>query len=290
MNALETGKFISSKRREKGLTQKELAEKLGVTDKAVSKWETGRGMPDVSVLEDLSKELEVSVSEILNGGEVEREFLPETADKIIVDTMKDSSKKVSRKRLMAIGVGVAAAILVLCISVTAYLFNSTAAYDDTEKLAAMIDENLSFFHDTNEKTEILKMQKERNYLAVLYRVGDQGSVTLFKESSLFPGRYTGTVYMTSLEERGALHEISQGVTGDDIMLIGTENLPEEACYYSFEVFGNDQVYEIASDNRDPFLAINVYHGDNGFPTAILLNKDKQPLYDEFGQKIEENWK
>lgn len=290
MNALETGKFISAKRREKGITQKELAEKLGVTDKAVSKWETGRGMPDVSVLENLSKELEVSVSEILNGGEVERELLPETADKIIVDTMKDSSKKVSRKRLMAIGAGVAAAILVVFISVTAYLFNSTAAYDDTEKLAAMIDENLSFFHDTDEKTEILKMQKERNYLAVLYRVGDQGSVTLFKESSLFSGRYTGTVYMTSLEERGALHEISQGATGDDIMLIGTENLPEEAYYYSFEVFGNDQVYEIASDNRDPFLAVNIYHGDSGFPTAILLNKDKQPLYDEFGQKIEENWK
>ena len=288
MNASETGRFISSKRREKGLTQKELAEKLGVTDKAVSKWETGRGMPDVSVLEDLSKELEVSVSEILNGGEVEKELLPQTADKIIVDTMKASNKKVNKKRLMAIGAGVAAAIIILCLAVFLNKYNSTAAYDDTEKLAAMIDSCFDSY-DNYEKAEIIKQVKEGKYMAVLYSVGDKGSVTLFKESILFPGRYTGPVYMTTPEDRGELHEISQGADGDDIMLIGTENLPEEACYYSFEVFGNDQVYEIAPDNRDPFLAVNIYHGDHGFPNAILLNKDKEPLYDEFGQKIEENW-
>ncbi len=288
MHASETGRFISSKRREKGLTQKELAEKLGVTDKAVSKWETGRGMPDVSVLEDLSKELEVSVSEILNGGEVEKELLPQTADKIIVDTMKASNKKVNKKRLMAIGAGVAAAIIILCLAVFLNKYNSTAAYDDTEKLAAMIDSCFDSY-DNYEKAEIIKQVKEGKYMAVLYSVGDKGSVTLFEESSLFPGRYTGPVYMTTPEDRGELHEISQGADGDDIMLIGTENLPEEACYYSFEVFGNDQVYEIAPDNRDPFLAVNIYHGDYGFPNAILLNKDKEPLYDEFGQKIEENW-
>ena len=288
MNASETGRFISSKRREKGLTQKELAEKLGVTDKAVSKWETGRGMPDVSVLEDLSKELEVSVSEILNGGEVEKELLPQTADKIIVDTMKASNKKVNKKRLMAIGAGVAAAIIILCLAVFLNKYNSTAAYDDTEKLAAMIDSKFDSY-DNYEKAEIIKQVKEGKYMAVLYSVGDKGSVTLFEESSLFPGRYSGIVYMTTPEDRGELHEISQGADGDDIMLIGTENLPEEACYYSFEVFGNDQVYEIAPDNRDPFLAVNIYHGDYGFPNAILLNKDKEPLYDEFGQKIEENW-
>ena len=288
MNASETGKFISSKRREKELTQKELAEKLGVTDKAVSKWETGRGLPDVSVLEDLSKELEVSVSEILNGGEVEKELLPQTADKIIVDTMKSSSKKVSRKRLMAIGAGVAAAIIILCLAVVINKYNSTAAYDDTEKLAAMIDSHFDSY-DNYEKAEIIKQVKEGKYMAVLYSVGDKGSVTLFEESSLFPGRYSGIVYMTTPEDREELHEISQGADGDMCMLIGTENLPEEACYYSFEVFGNDQVYEIAPDNRDPFLAVNIYHGDHGFPNAILLNKDKEPLYDEFGQKIEENW-
>ena len=50
-----------------GLTQKELAEQLGVTNKAVSKWETGGGMPDVSVLKELSQILEVSVDELLEG-------------------------------------------------------------------------------------------------------------------------------------------------------------------------------------------------------------------------------
>ena len=62
-----TGQFISERRRAIGLTQKELAERLGVTNKAVSKWETGGGMPDVSMLKKLSEILEVSVDELLAG-------------------------------------------------------------------------------------------------------------------------------------------------------------------------------------------------------------------------------
>lgn len=62
-----TGQFISERRRAIGLTQKELAERLGVTNKAVSKWETGGGMPDVSMLQNLSRILEVSVDELLAG-------------------------------------------------------------------------------------------------------------------------------------------------------------------------------------------------------------------------------
>ena len=63
----KTGQFIARRRKEIGLTQKELAERLGVTNKAVSKWETGGGMPDVSVLETLAGVLEVSVDELLRG-------------------------------------------------------------------------------------------------------------------------------------------------------------------------------------------------------------------------------
>lgn len=68
-----TGQFISERRRAIGLTQKELAERLGVTNKAVSKWETGGGMPDVSMLRKLSQILEVSVDELLAGEYTKRE-------------------------------------------------------------------------------------------------------------------------------------------------------------------------------------------------------------------------
>ena len=67
MNLNKISKFIKKKRKELGITQEQLAEKIYVTEKAISRWETGRGMPDISLLVPLSKELNVKVSEILNG-------------------------------------------------------------------------------------------------------------------------------------------------------------------------------------------------------------------------------
>ena len=71
MDLERTGRFIAEKRKEKHLTQKQLAEKLHVTDRAVSKWETGRSFPDVNLLEDLCRELEISVSDLLAGKQLE---------------------------------------------------------------------------------------------------------------------------------------------------------------------------------------------------------------------------
>lgn len=62
-----TGNTIKKLREKRGLTQKELAESINVSDKAVSKWETNRGLPDISIIEDLSKALGVSVTELLTG-------------------------------------------------------------------------------------------------------------------------------------------------------------------------------------------------------------------------------
>lgn len=67
MNLNKISNFIKTKRKELGLTQEELAQKLFVTEKAISRWETGRGTPDISLLIPLAKILKVNVSELLNG-------------------------------------------------------------------------------------------------------------------------------------------------------------------------------------------------------------------------------
>lgn len=67
----ETGKFIARKRKEKNMTQEQLAEKLHVSNKTVSKWETGKSMPDYSVIRSLCGELDITVSELLDGKEAD---------------------------------------------------------------------------------------------------------------------------------------------------------------------------------------------------------------------------
>lgn len=67
MDLDNVGKLIKDLRIKKGLTQEELASKINVTNKAISRWECGNGLPDTSLLEPLSKELNISISELLNG-------------------------------------------------------------------------------------------------------------------------------------------------------------------------------------------------------------------------------
>ena len=101
MNYDKIGKFIQEKRKEKNLTQKELAEKIGVTDRAVSKWERGVGCPDVSILEILSKELDCSILEILKGRKIENEIIKVTeADDYVKESM-NISKQITKEKIIS---------------------------------------------------------------------------------------------------------------------------------------------------------------------------------------------
>ena len=91
MNAELTGQLIAVRRRELGLPQTELAEQLHVTDKAVSRWETGRGMPSVDLLEPLADALGLSVSELLSGACV-RGVNAAQAGKVLAKLAKTDSR------------------------------------------------------------------------------------------------------------------------------------------------------------------------------------------------------
>lgn len=95
MDNNKIGKFIASLRKEKGLTQQELGDKLFVTDKAVSKWERGLSLPDITILEKLALELDVEVSEILCGkrGKKEKINIQEEIDKVIATIEENRIQK-----------------------------------------------------------------------------------------------------------------------------------------------------------------------------------------------------
>jgi len=108
MDFKKTGLFISSIRKEKSMTQKELAERLSVTDKAISRWETGKGFPDVTILKNLSEVLGVSITEIVNGEKTTPENVEEKSDNAIIAALsysKNMSKKVISILLLIFGLG-----------------------------------------------------------------------------------------------------------------------------------------------------------------------------------------
>ncbi len=110
MDAKVTGQFIAELRKQKGFTQKELAEKLEVTDKAVSRWETGKGLPETSLLKPLGDVLGVSVGELLAGRIIEAEQVRDQTDQIILETLdySDEDKELKRiLRFVLIGIAVA---------------------------------------------------------------------------------------------------------------------------------------------------------------------------------------
>lgn len=72
MNQEKIGNFILELRKEKNMTQQELADKIGVTDKAISKWENGRGMPDLSLMKPLCKELGITINELISGERIDK--------------------------------------------------------------------------------------------------------------------------------------------------------------------------------------------------------------------------
>lgn len=113
MDSKKIGVFIKDLRTGKGMSQKQLAEMLNVTDKAVSKWETGRGVPDISLLEPLSTALGISLSELMNGEKTSAEDDNIKSNEAIRNTIDCSNKEIKRSKKNTLIFGTAGFLLVL---------------------------------------------------------------------------------------------------------------------------------------------------------------------------------
>lgn len=126
MDSKKVGSFISSMRKQKSLTQKELAEKLNVTNKAISKWETGNGYPEITIVPELAKVLGVTTAELLNGELNVKEVSDnEEASTIINETVKYYDKDRMKKGNIVIAIIFIVSVLSSCICLLCnYLINN----------------------------------------------------------------------------------------------------------------------------------------------------------------------
>lgn len=116
MDQIKIGKFISSCRKEESMTQAMLAEKLGISDRAVSKWETGKSMPDTGIMLELCELLKINVNELLSGERIMTESYNQKAEETLLAMRKEVEEK-NRQLLQTevwIGTFAAFAGLVMC--------------------------------------------------------------------------------------------------------------------------------------------------------------------------------
>ena len=123
MDQIKIGKFIAERRKNKNMTQAQLAEKVGVTDRAVSKWENGRSMPDSSIMLELCGVLSITVNDLLYGEVVTVNNYNEKMENILLEAIKEKQQADKRLLRLEIVIGIFSIIFLLACTFTAAFVN-----------------------------------------------------------------------------------------------------------------------------------------------------------------------
>lgn len=277
MDAGKTGELIAARRKELELSQEELARRIHVTDKAVSKWETGRGMPGIQSLEPLAEVLELSVSELLSGQRLTAEELPQAAGGQIVESMKKARARIFQ--------GALAALLLAALAVGAYVgyhYLTSAAETDLAALEKKAAEYLGGPREIlqsefgYEALSIVETERRGDYLAALCTDGQgRWALCVYDQDPVFPDRWRAGGGKPTLEA-GTLGSWNFGNSREAVIIFCGEDLPEEAAYYTFQNSGI--TYTCPIEDRqvlDVFLLPDT--SDISSYPEELLDQNFQPL-------------
>ena len=299
MNTEMTGQLIAERRRELGLSQSELAEQIHVTDKAVSRWETGRGMPSVDTLEPLAEVLGLSVSELLGGKRLTPEELPKAADGQIVESMRKNARMVWRGMLSAL----LALAIMIGFRVGCHWFTSVPE-TDVDALTKQAAEYLlrprrAFTPEADPDTlRIVELERRGDYLAALC-VDDQSNwcMCVYDRDRIFENRWRGGGGKPSLIA-GELGSWNFGNSREAVIIFCGGDLPEDAAYYTFRNSGitytcpikDRQVLDIflLPDTRDISSYPEILMDQNGEPLeGVFEGESQEETPDESSLKVQE---
>ena len=116
MNQIKIGKFIASCRKEQGMTQANLAEKLGITDRAVSKWENGKSMPDSGIMLELCELLEINVNELLSGEKIDMNNYEEKTEENLRQVLNRVEKILNENRVLKLAITILSLIIAMFVA------------------------------------------------------------------------------------------------------------------------------------------------------------------------------
>lgn len=131
MDQIKIGKFIAEKRKEKKLTQSNLAEKLGISDRAISKWENGKCMPDVGIMQDICKLLDITINDLFSGEIVDMKDNEKKLEENLLEVAKMKEKSDKQLLFSEIVIGF---IITILLSVSIFLLGGS---DNNDKSLIM---------------------------------------------------------------------------------------------------------------------------------------------------------
>lgn len=186
MDTKKIGAFIALNRKKKGYTQEQLAEKLGVTNKTISRWENGHYMPDLSLLEPLSKELDITLNELLAGEEIVKEETLEYSEQNLIQTIDYTDKKIKNEHkkisLFIIGLGIFTSLCAFTV------FPSESSWGSIYSMIGLLFFVVGIFRELK-ITSLLKKGIISILLFVLllgvFFILDYVSVTQFKQPPIY---------------------------------------------------------------------------------------------------------
>ena len=243
MDAKATGGLIARRRKEKNWSQGDLAAQLHVTDKAISKWETGRGLPSVELLEPLAEALDLTVSELLSGRELTPEELPKAAEKQVMESMEREKRNRWKSALAAALVLFLLAAAGVGVWLGVHYFQTVeetdleglerqaAAYLGRPRRLTMGD---AFDYGA---LEIVETERRGDYLAALCTDGEgKWCMCVYERDSVFTDRWRGGGGKPSLTA-GELGSWNFGNPQEAVIIFCGGDLPEEAAWYTFQNSG-----------------------------------------------------